>query len=86
MNTRYIFNWCIPFPNNMIPRARFDSISRKLMDLGRASLTANLRPDVLPGTPEYWLENYWQAGTTGILVAMGLGLMLMALRTLESRS
>jgi hypothetical protein len=50
------------FPNNMVPRSRFDSISTKLAAIGRSTLKPN-RTDVVPGTPEYWLENYWQGGT-----------------------
>jgi hypothetical protein len=52
-----------PFPNNTIPQARFDSISKKLMAIGQETLKP-LRTDVRPGTPEYWLENFWQAGTS----------------------
>ncbi|MGC4051917.1 MAG: TonB-dependent receptor [Paludibaculum sp.] len=53
-----------PFPNNIIPISRFDPLSKKLLDLDKATLTGGLRKDVVPGTPEYWLENYWQQGTS----------------------
>ena len=53
-----------PFPNNIMPISRMDSISKKLVDLASGPMTANLRTDVVPGTPQYWLENYWQAGTS----------------------
>ena len=52
-----------PFPNNTVPLARFDSISKKLVDLAAPQMKSN-RTDVVPGTPEYWLENYYQQGTT----------------------
>jgi len=52
-----------PFPNNIVPQGRFDSIARKLTDLAAPQMKPN-RTDVIPGTPEYWLENYWQSGTT----------------------
>ncbi|MBI4902296.1 MAG: TonB-dependent receptor [Acidobacteria bacterium] len=53
-----------PFPNNIIPLSRFDPISRKFLELGQQTMTGGLRTDVVPGTPEYWLENYWQRGTS----------------------
>jgi hypothetical protein len=53
-----------PFPNNIIPKARFDRISAKLVNIARPAMTGDLRTDVVPGTPQYWLENYWQSGTT----------------------
>jgi hypothetical protein len=52
-----------PFPNNIVPQARFDPIARRLIAIARDQLKA-LRTDVVPGTPQYWLENYWQAGTS----------------------
>ncbi len=53
-----------PFPDNIVPPSRFDSVSKKLADLASGSMTSNLRTDVAPGTPQYWLENYWQSGTS----------------------
>jgi len=52
-----------PFPNNMIPQTRFDPIAKKLMDVMQSTLKP-LRTDVVPGTPQYWLENYYQSGTS----------------------
>lgn len=52
-----------PFPNNTIPQGRFDPVSKQILALARGALKP-LRTDVVPGTPEYWLENYWQAGTS----------------------
>ncbi|MGH9722808.1 MAG: TonB-dependent receptor [Bryobacteraceae bacterium] len=52
-----------PFPDNIVPQARFDAISRKIIDIARNTLKP-LRTDVVAGTPEYWLENYWQSGTS----------------------
>ena len=51
-----------PFPNNMVPKSRFDPLAAKIAALARAELRPN-RTDVVPGTPEYWLENFWQSGT-----------------------
>src|SRR6185369_2837803 len=53
-----------PFPNNTIPQARFDPLSKKILDIAQSSMTSNLRKDVVPGTPAYWLENYYQNGTS----------------------
>ena len=53
-----------PFPDNIVPQARFDPVSRKIADLLASTLTAGLRKDVIPGTPQYWLEDYWQSGTS----------------------
>ncbi|MBI3209463.1 MAG: TonB-dependent receptor [Candidatus Solibacter usitatus] len=53
-----------PFPGNIVPLSRFDPLSRKILDIAQSSLTSDLRTDVVPGTPEYWLENYWQSGTS----------------------
>jgi len=52
-----------PFPDNMIPQERFDAVSRKIAALAQSTLKG-LRTDVVPGTPQYWLENYWQSGTS----------------------
>jgi len=52
-----------PFPNNMIPISRFDPLSSRIAAIAESELKPN-RTDVVPGTPEYWLENYWQSGTT----------------------
>ena len=52
-----------PFPDNMIPQDRFDVVSRKIAALAQSTLKG-LRTDVVPGTPQYWLENYWQSGTS----------------------
>src|SRR5713101_3159683 len=51
------------FPNNMIPPSRIDPLAKKLGDLAQSTLKP-LRTDVVPGTPQYWLENYWQSGTS----------------------
>jgi Carboxypeptidase regulatory-like domain len=53
-----------PFPNNTIPQARFDPLSKKILDIAQSTMTSNLRKDVVPGTPAYWLENYYQNGTS----------------------
>ena len=53
-----------PFPNNTIPLSRFDPISKKILDIAQSTLTAGLRKDVVPGTPAYWMENYYQSGTS----------------------
>lgn len=53
-----------PFPENRVPQARFDGITRKVIDLVRPAMTGAFRTDVVPGTPQYWLENYWQRGTS----------------------
>jgi len=53
-----------PFAGNIIPMSRIDPMSAKLIDLGGSTLTSALRKDVVPGTPQYWLEDYYQAGTT----------------------
>jgi hypothetical protein len=53
-----------PFAGNVIPMSRLDPFSAKLLNLGSSTLTSALRKDVVPGTPEYWLEDYWQAGTS----------------------
>ena len=52
-----------PFPNNMVPESRFDSLSGKIAGIAQNSFKT-LRTDVVPGTPQYWLENYWQGGTS----------------------
>jgi hypothetical protein len=52
-----------PFPNNMIPESRIDPLARKISDLALSTFKP-LRTDVVPGTPQYWLENYWQSGTS----------------------
>jgi hypothetical protein len=52
-----------PFPNNIIPESRIDPLARKIADLAQATLKP-LRTDVVPGTPQYWLENYYQSGTS----------------------
>jgi hypothetical protein len=52
-----------PFPDNRVPLDRFDAISKKLVNVMQSTLKP-LRTDVVPGTPQYWLENYWQAGTS----------------------
>src|SRR6266566_1357762 len=51
-----------PFPDNIIPQSRIDPLAKKLGDLAQSTLKP-LRTDVVPGTPQYWLENYWQGGT-----------------------
>ncbi len=53
-----------PFPNNIIPASRFDGIARKLTEIATRDFAGAYRTDVRPGTPEYWLENYWQRGTS----------------------
>ena len=53
-----------PFAGNIIPMSRIDPMSAKLLDLGASTLTSVLRKDVVPGTPQYWLEDYYQAGTS----------------------
>ncbi len=53
-----------PFAGNIIPMSRIDPMSAKLLDLGASTMTSGLRKDVVPGTPQYWLENYWQGGTS----------------------
>jgi hypothetical protein len=52
-----------PFPDNMVPLDRFDPIAKKMLAIAQQTLTP-LRKDVVPGTPQYWLENYWQGGTS----------------------
>ena len=54
----------LPFPNNMVPQDRFDPVSQKIAALMGSTLGGHLRTDVVPGTPQYWLEDYWQAGTS----------------------
>ncbi|MCX6629628.1 MAG: carboxypeptidase regulatory-like domain-containing protein [Candidatus Solibacter sp.] len=53
----------LPFPGNKIPVSRFDPFSVKMLEIAKNTLTG-LRKDVVPGTPQYWLENYYQSGTS----------------------
>ncbi|MCX6628796.1 MAG: TonB-dependent receptor, partial [Candidatus Solibacter sp.] len=49
-----------PFPNNMIPQARFDPLSQKILAYG-----ASLKPNVaglVPGTADYIYRNYITPG------------------------
>ena len=39
-------------------------LSKKILDIAQSTMTAGLRKDVVPGTPAYWLENYYQNGTS----------------------
>jgi hypothetical protein len=52
-----------PFPNNIIPQSRIDPLAKRIGDLAERTFKP-LRTDVVPGTPQYWLENYWQSGTS----------------------
>ena len=52
-----------PFPDNLVPRARFDPLAAKLAGMAAPGMKPN-RTDVVPGTPEYWLENFFSQGTT----------------------
>jgi hypothetical protein len=52
-----------PFPDNLVPQNRFDPIAKKLAAVMQSTLKP-LRTDVVPGTPQYWLENYYQSGTS----------------------
>lgn len=52
-----------PFPDNRVPKARFDPMAVKLAAIAQSTLKP-LRTDVVPGTPEHWLENFWQGGTS----------------------
>ena len=52
------------FPNNTIPQSRFDPISAKIVALAQKSMTGNLRKDVVPGTYQYWQQDYYQTGSS----------------------
>lgn len=52
------------FPNNMIPQSRFDPISAKIIALAAPAMTAHLRKDVVPGTYQYWQQDYYQTGSS----------------------
>ena len=52
------------FPNNTIPQSRFDPISAKVVGLAEKSMTGNLRKDVVPGTYQYWQQDYYQTGSS----------------------
>ena len=51
------------FPNNTIPLSRFDPLSVKILNIAQNTLTG-LRTDVVPGTWQYWQQNYYQSGTS----------------------
>ncbi len=52
-----------PFPNNTIPQTRFDPLSAKILSIAENTLTG-WRTDVVPGTYQYWQQNYYQSGTS----------------------
>jgi len=52
-----------PFPNNQIPQARFDPISKPILEYARALLKPNVAGTV-PGTSAYVRNNYISSGTT----------------------
>jgi hypothetical protein len=49
-----------PFPNNMIPKARFDPLAAAIAPYGAEAKTN--RPELQPGSWEYVWENYYASG------------------------
>ena len=52
------------FPDNTIPQSRFDPIAAKIVALAAPAMTAHLRKDVVPGTYQYWQQDYYQTGSS----------------------
>jgi hypothetical protein len=52
------------FPNNIVPQSRFDPIAAKIVALAAPAMTAHLRKDVVPGTYQYWQQDYYQEGSS----------------------